>query len=214
MNITTFVLPPLDTNCFGVTDDNSNDAIIIDPGVLTGELLEFAEAPGRTVLAILNTHGHIDHIAGNAQLRRITKAPIYIHADDAPLLENATMNGAHWVGMDYEPHRPDHALQHGETLTLGSFKIKVLHCPGHANGQVAFLIENHFFCGDFIFKGSIGRVDLPGGNPRVMADSVEKVFLPLDDDIIIHPGHGPDTTVGEEKQSNFFVQRLLDGEMI
>lgn len=209
LNILTIVCPPLETNCYIVADTATGDAVIIDPGTPTAELDAALAAPDRRILAILNTHGHFDHIAGNTHVRRKTGAPILIHPDAAPALHDGAENLAAFAGVDFEPHQADRLVRDGERLEFGSLAFDVIECSGHARGHVAFRTGLHFFGGDFIFRGSIGRVDIPGSSPEVMARSLRRAFLPLPGDTIIYPGHGPTTTAAHEKRQNFLIQQLL-----
>lgn len=210
LDIITLVQPPLDTNCYIVADHATGDAVIIDPGTPTAEMDVALDVPGRRILAILNTHGHIDHIAGNTHVRRKTAAPILIHPDAAPALSDGTQNLASYAGVDFEPHQADRLVRDGERLEIGPLAFDVIECSGHARGHVAFRIGPHFFGGDFIFRGGIGRTDIPGSSSEVMARSLRRAFLPLPDDTIIYPGHGPTTTVRNEKRHNVLIQQYLE----
>jgi hydroxyacylglutathione hydrolase len=209
LDIITLVMPPLDTNCYIVADANTGDAVIIDPGLPTAELDAALAVPGRRFLAILNTHGHIDHIAGNTHVRQRTAAPIHIHPDAAAFLADESLNLAPYIGLDFTPHQPDVLVRDGEQLALGSLAFDIVECSGHAPGHVAYRAGQHFFGGDFVFRGGIGRTDIPGADPTVMARSLRRVFLPLPDDTIIYPGHGPATTVRDEKRHNILIQEYL-----
>ncbi|GAB4317401.1 MAG: MBL fold metallo-hydrolase [Candidatus Sumerlaeia bacterium] len=210
IQILTFVLPPLETNCYIVAHPRTGDSVIIDPGTPTPELEAAAISTDRRVHAILVTHGHIDHIAGAARLKHLTGAPLFIHPDEAPMLEDPARNGALWLGLPFTPCRTDRLIEPAGRLEFGALSFQILACPGHSPGHVAFLTGKYLFAGDFVFRGSIGRTDLPGANPYKMAASLRRAFLPLPDDVVIYSGHGEPTTVGEEKHHNEIIQRMLE----
>lgn len=208
LHVETLVVPPMYSNCYIVYDDPGN-SVIIDPGGLTEDILQVVEQKKLCVQAIINTHGHIDHIGANAAVRRGTSAPIHIHSDDAAMLTSRLLCGADWSGMPYEEHVHDRLLMPGVTLHTGNFRFDVVHTPGHCPGSVCLVMPEHktVFSGDLIFMDSVGRWDLPGGNETVLRKSL-RWFLTLPDDYQIYPGHGAPTTVGRERQLNPFLRGL------
>lgn len=208
IKIQSVVVPPLYSNCYIVSNENKN-AVVVDPGGIPDEIFKVITEAGLKVQAILNTHGHIDHISGNPQLRRLSGAPVYVHAIDAPLLSSAILSGAKWAGHEFEEHEPDHHISHTEKLVVGDFTFNVYHTPGHSPGSVCLVMPEHkvVFSGDVVFMDSIGRSDLPGGDPAVLNESL-RWFLTLPDDYTVLPGHGAPTTVGRERERNPFLRRL------
>ncbi len=207
-HIDTIVVPPIYSNCY-ILSDGDGSAVIIDPGGVPNEILALVSEKELRVEAIINTHGHIDHVGGNAEVRRQTTAPIHIHSDDAAMLSSSTLCGAAWSGLEYEEHQHDKLLVPGNPCDTGSFQFDVYHTPGHCPGSVCLVIPEQklVFSGDLVFMDSIGRSDLPGGNEMVIKQSL-RWFLTLPDDYKVYPGHGAPTTVGRERKLNPFLRRL------
>src|SRR5690606_21780325 len=147
------------------------------------------------VTAIWITHAHIDHVLGVAEVRERTRAPVWLHPLDRPLYDNVAEQGR-WFGLEVPPlPAPDRGWADGDTVTVGGLTFEVRHVPGHSPGHVALVGHGHCFSGDVLFQGSVGRVDLPGGDgPRLM-DSIRRRLLTLPGDVVVHPGHGPETTI-------------------
>ena len=197
-------LGPFAENCY-IISTKTNNAIIIDPGYETQEVISFIERKKLTPLGIFSTHAHIDHVDGAGELKSYFKIPFYLHKEDIGML-NSVKAQASSVGLECNPPASvDYLLKDSEVITLREFEIKVLHTPGHSRGGVCFLIEDMLFSGDTLFAGSIGRTDFPGGSYDTLIGSIKNKILALSDDIKIFPGHGPDTTVGEERRSNPFL---------
>jgi len=193
------------TNCYLVGCPETREALVLDPGGEVSPVLERAQALGLTVSQVVNTHGHFDHIVGNAALVRATGAPLAVHELDAPLLYAPQSERSALLGLRREPCQPTRLLREGDSVALGSLSFRVLHTPGHTPGGICLLGHGVLFSGDTLFHLGIGRTDLPGGDMEVLMRSLEEVVLPLEDDLLVYPGHGPHTTLGYEKRYNPFL---------
>jgi hydroxyacylglutathione hydrolase len=200
---------PLQCNCSVIGDETSREGIVIDPGDDVQQILDLVEKHKLQVKQIVITHAHIDHVGGAMKLRAATGAPILLNQNDYALLKMLDMQAA-WVGMR-SPGKVeiDHSLEPADTVKVGSLAAQVLHTPGHTEGSVClyFPAENKLIAGDTLFAGSIGRTDLPGGSYEKILHSIHDRVLALPDETIVVPGHGPVTTVGEERENNPFLQR-------
>ena len=200
----------LQCNCSIFGDEQSHDAIVIDPGDNIDEILAILERHALHVKTIVITHAHIDHIGGAAKLKAATGAPVLMNANDQELYDHLDVQ-ASWLGME-PPTRTaiDDAARDGDILTLGPAKFRVLHTPGHTQGSISLWIpaENKLIAGDTLFRDSIGRTDLPGGNPRQILRSIEDKLLQLPEETVVVPGHGANTSIGREKERNPFLQGL------
>lgn len=191
-------------NSYLVIDETTNEAVFIDPGAEPEALIELVRAAGADLRGIWLTHAHLDHVGGIAGVRRVWKVPVHMHAADLPLLERAPISAAMY-GISFEaPEAPDVLIEDGQRLSVGTLTFDVIHTPGHAPGHVVFRSGTTAFGGDLLFAGSIGRTDLPFSDPVAMEESLEKI-VQLRDATVVHPGHGPATTIGEEKASNPFL---------
>ena len=184
------VVGPLMVNCYIVGCKETKAAAVIDPGGDVPRIVSELAKRELTVKYILNTHGHWDHTDGNEELERITGAPLLIDAADAGKASRGK----------------DGFLEEGQEIRSGTYCLKVLRTPGHSPGGVCFHSPGAVFCGDTLFAGSIGRTDLPGGNYRDLLDGVRKKLFSMEDDTRVYPGHGPPTTIGQEKRSNPFFR--------
>ena len=198
---------PLQCNCSVIGDEASQQAIVIDPGDEVQQILDLIEKHNLQVKQIVITHAHIDHVGGAMKLRAATGAPILLNQNDYTLLKMLDMQAA-WVGMR-SPGKVeiDQSLGQADTVRAGSLVAQVLHTPGHTEGSIClyFPADNKLIAGDTLFAGSIGRTDLPGGSYEKIIDSIHDRVLALPDETIVVPGHGPLTTIGEERESNPFL---------
>ncbi len=199
------ILPvgPLQTNCYLVVCRTTREAVLIDPGWPDRIIGEAIAAHQAHVKYVLNTHAHFDHIGGNAAAIRQTGAQLAIHEAELPLLRNR--GGADAWGIPIAPSpEPDRLLIPGHVLEVGTLRLRVLFTPGHTPGHVSFYEEQHgaVFDGDVLFQRGIGRTDLPGGDAHALFDSIRNVLFQLPDEVVVYPGHGPRTTIGEERRLN------------
>jgi glyoxylase-like metal-dependent hydrolase (beta-lactamase superfamily II) len=199
----------LQCNCSIFGDEQSREALVVDPGDDIARVLEVVNKHGLTVKAIVITHAHIDHIGGAQKLKQATGAPVYMNPDDAELQEMLDVQ-AGWLGVrPPEQVEIDAPAKDGDKLVVGATEFHVLETPGHTQGSISLWIpsEGKLVAGDTLFRDSIGRTDLPGGDGRQILQSIHDKLLPLPDDTLVIPGHGDNTTIGREKQFNYFLQR-------
>ena len=203
---------PFFKNGFVVGCEETREAVLIDPGDEVASLLAFAERSGLAIRHILLTHAHVDHVTGVAAARKALGVPVYLHRDDLFLYERAVEMGA-MFGLTVEPQPPiDVFYTPAQVIRFGTYEARVHHTPGHCPGGVCLQIgktgttRQDLFVGDTLFAGSIGRTDLPGGDHDILIASIRNVLFPLGDDAIVHPGHGPDTTIGRERRTNPFLK--------
>ena len=205
------ILPvgPLQCNCSIVGDENTREAMVIDPGDEIEDILEVLRKHNLQVEQIVITHAHIDHVGGAMKLRGATGAPILLNQNDYALLKLLDVQAA-WIGVP-NPGKVeiDRSVTTGETVSAGSHTGQILHTPGHTEGSICLFFEpeKKLIAGDTLFAGSIGRTDLPGGNMQKIMRSLHDTVLTLPDDTVVVPGHGKLTTVGEERESNPFLVR-------
>ncbi len=198
-------------NCYLVIDESARECAIIDPGEEAGRILDAVAQSGARPTAIWLTHAHIDHVLGVPQVRARTGAPVLLHPADLPLYEGVPAQ-AEWFGLRAPAlPAPDGAFAHGDVVTVGSLAFAVRHTPGHSPGSVSLVGQGVVFGGDVLFAGSIGRTDLPGGDFDTLMASIERELLELPDHTIVHSGHGPDTTVGQERRTNPFLTGAFRG---
>jgi len=204
------ILPvgPLQCNCSVIGDETTREAMVIDPGDDVEDVLQLIREHGLTVKQIVITHAHIDHVGGAMKLRAATGAPILLNQNDQMLLKMLDVQAA-WIGMA-SPGKVeiDHSLGQADTVKAGSLAASVLHTPGHTEGSIClyFAPEKKLIAGDTLFAGSIGRTDLPGGSFDKIIRSIHEKVLALPDETVVVPGHGPLTTIGEERESNPFLK--------
>ncbi len=207
MILETFPVGPLQCNCTLLGDEDAGEAIVIDPGDEVGRIHRRLTELGLKLKQILVTHAHIDHVGGALRLKRLTGALILLNENDLPLLKMMETQ-AGWLGIATpETAPPDEALADGLIVGLDRYPAQVLHTPGHTQGSVClhFAPLNLLVAGDTLFAGSIGRTDLPGGSYPQIIDSISARLLTLPDETRVFPGHGPQTTIGAERQTNPFL---------
>jgi hydroxyacylglutathione hydrolase len=200
----------LQCNCSIFGDQTSGEAIVIDPGEEIGRITAILGKHHMRVKAIIVTHAHIDHIGGAQKLKALTGAPVYMNFNDQELYDHIDQQ-AQWLGVSTpEKTTIDVNAREGESIQLGAAEFQVLETPGHTQGSVSIWIpaENKLVAGDTLFMDSIGRTDLPGGNSRQILRSIHDKLLPLDDAVVVIPGHGASTTIGRERERNPFLQGL------
>jgi hydroxyacylglutathione hydrolase len=200
----------LQCNCSVFGDEQSREGLVVDPGDEIAEILEIVNRHGLKVKAIIVTHAHIDHIGGAQKLKQATGAPVYMNLEDVELQEMLGDQAA-WLGMPApETVTIDAPAKDGDRLLVGAAEFHVLHTPGHTQGSISLWIpsERKLVAGDTLFRDSIGRTDLPGGDGRQILRSIHDKLLPLPEETVVIPGHGGNTTIGREKRLNPFLQGL------
>ena len=202
--IHTIVVGGLQTNCYILQSDNA--AIIIDPGDEPERIIRFVHDIKVKPTQIIATHTHFDHVLGVDALREKLRIPFMIHRDDLAMLESMQTRVRQIMGLEVPPPpKVDSYLKDGDTLGVGDEMIHVLHTPGHSPGSISLSGDGHVFTGDALFNQSIGRTDLPGGDLKTLIRSIKERLFKLDDNTTVYPGHGPETTIGDEKLANPFV---------
>ncbi len=201
---------PLQCNCSVFGDETTREALVVDPGDNIEGILAILERHGLKLKAIAITHAHIDHIGGAQKLKASTGAPVYMNASDQPLYDHLDMQ-ATWLGIPTPQQTDiDAPARDGDALRIGQTQVHVLHTPGHTPGSISLWMpsEKKVVAGDTLFRDSIGRTDLPGGDSRAIFRSIENKLLALPEEAVVIPGHGDITTIGREKQFNPFLQSL------
>lgn len=200
------VVGPLGCNCFIVGDPETKQAIVIDPGGDADRIVNTLVEKQLSVTAIVATHAHFDHLVAAEALREQTGAPFYMHDSDKPLLDWYEESGRLFLGVELgAPPAVDTGAAEGDVLRAGGLELEVIHTPGHSPGSISLIARDAVFSGDTLFAGSIGRSDLPGGDGDTLLGVIRSKLLTLDDTVAVYPGHGPATTIGQERRSNPFV---------
>jgi glyoxylase-like metal-dependent hydrolase (beta-lactamase superfamily II) len=196
----------LEVNCYILGDEETKEAVVIDPGGGEHEILEALETHGLQLKTIIDTHGHFDHVDANQPLKDATGAAIAIHEADAAMLAKPSAEAMFFTGNRLRLSAADILLKEGDVLSFGNYCLKVLHTPGHTPGGISLVVEGNtlVYVGDLLFQGSIGRTDFPGGSFEDLISAVKTKIFPLGDNYTVYPGHGPVTTVGQERKYNPF----------
>lgn len=215
MKIIKFPVNPFQMNCYLYYDESTRECFLFDPGVYYQEeknkLQDIISENKLNVTKIINTHGHLDHVLGNKFAKELTNSPIYFYEEDKDFYENAVVQGQLY-GVELEaPPAPDESITPGDTLDIGDTKLRVIHTPGHSKGSLCFIDDKSkiILCGDLVFKGSVGRTDLPGGDMSQLLKSIQYLFSEVEDDYQLLPGHMENTTVLYEKNHNPFLTDLI-----
>ncbi|WP_164216108.1 MBL fold metallo-hydrolase [Virgibacillus sp. YIM 98842] len=204
MNIKSMPLGPLGTNCYIVYEESN--AIIIDPGGEAEKVIRFLDSVKLKPAAILLTHAHFDHIGGVEELRNHYRIDVYLHENEADWLTDANLNGSsRFMAQGITTKSPDQLLEPGK-MEIASFTFETVHTPGHSPGSISLIFhrEEMVISGDVLFNRGVGRTDLPGGDMQLLESSIRNVLYKLGDNFTVYPGHGPKTTIGEEKSGNPF----------
>ena len=205
--IDTIVVGQLETNCHIL--GSGREAIIVDPGAEPERILRFVKDSGITANLIVATHTHFDHVLGVDKIRDALKIPFQIHKDDLPILESMQTRVRQFMGFDVPPPpRVDGYLKDGDILKVGTENVRVIHTPGHSPGSISLKGDACVLTGDALFNQSIGRTDLPGGDLETLLKSIRTRLFTLSDEIVVYPGHGPETSIGDEKLANPFVGKV------
>ena len=201
-----YISGPIEANNYLLVDEETKEGALIDCSEMKQEIVDDANALGANIKYILLTHGHFDHVLGVNEMKKAFGAKVYIHKSDVFMLENINqIMSLFGMNQKVEPPEYDELVEDGQELPLGNTKIKILHTPGHSEGGVCYLVDDKLFSGDTLFRESVGRTDLYGGNFKTLLNSVKGVLFNLDDDINVYPGHGPSSTIGHEKNYNQFI---------
>lgn len=205
MKVECLTVGAMASNCYLVWCEDTKEAIVIDPGAEGKRILSEVDKRDLKLKYIVNTHGHIDHIAANNVIKEATDAELAIHVEDLSLLTDPELNLSQYMGRKYSSPRADLSLSDGDELTVGKDVLSVLHTPGHTRGGISLKGTGVVFVGDTLFAGSVGRTDFPGGSYDDLIASIKNKILPCGDEFIVYPGHGPATTVGHEREHNPFL---------
>lgn len=200
------------SNCIIVSCSKTSEGIVVDAGAEAETILYTVKNAGVKVKAVVSTHAHIDHVSALAEVADELKVPAYMHVDDYPVYERVEAAAMMYGLEPPEQMEISKYIEDGETMRVGELTAEFVHAPGHSPGSVCIVFRDELpprvISGDVLFKGSIGRTDLPGGNFDVIMNTLKTVFLPLPDETVVYPGHGPETTIGEEKLTNPFLAPL------
>ena len=205
LEILRFTYGPFAENTYVVVGRSGRSAMIVDPGIDSEPVLDEVRSRGLTVTLLLNTHGHLDHVAANAAFKRATGAPLAIHPADLPLLRHVSAQAALYGLTAEDSPEPDILLEEGVPVALDGDELDVLHTPGHTPGGICLRRGAQMIVGDTLFRGSVGRTDLPGGDWDTLVRSIRSKLFALPDDVHCYPGHEDETTIGRERRTNPFV---------
>ena len=199
------VVGALETNCYLVYCEETRACAVVDPGAEHERIFPVIFEEGLTPIVLINTHGHIDHIGANKDIKEHFGVPLYIHAGDSQMLGKVQqLELSLFLGAQDSPPA-DHLMTDGEEVRIGNGSLRVLHTPGHSPGSVSLLGDGFLLSGDTLFMEGVGRTDLPGGSQKQLEQSIREKIMTLPDEIVVLPGHGPHTTVGQERANNPFL---------
>ncbi len=207
--IESIVTPGMGVNCYLLSCDHTQKAILIDPGAGAKRILSWLEECCKDISLIVLTHGHFDHIGAVEELRNELKVEVAIHLDDAEMLTNPLKNLSRYSGRDLSISPAEAILQDNQELSVGEMKVKILHTPGHSLGSISLLTKDGLLSGDTLFDGSVGRTDFPGGDTKKLLKSIQDKLLVLNDEIRVFPGHGSTTTIGRERRFNPYINGVF-----
>lgn len=207
MIIKKFVVGPLENNCFIVADERSKECFIVDPGDEPDRILDFVHENDFRIKYIICTHAHFDHIGAVSDIKKATGAKIVIHADDLEIYGRTREQGLLWGFELNEQPRPDMFVSEGDRIEIGELRFEIFHTPGHSPGGICIYGEGIVITGDTLFAGSVGRTDFYGGDMEKLRQSFRRL-MSLSDEVKVLPGHGAETTIGQEKENNFFSMKL------
>lgn len=205
MQYMSMVLGPVMTNCYIVYDSETRDAMVIDPAWNYRKIDQALQDNQLHLQFIFLTHGHADHIGALQELRNYKNVPVYVGKGDVDLISNSRNNLSMFMGKEIKCESPDYVVTDGEIITLGHLKFTALETPGHTPGGISLYGEEVVFSGDTLFRYSVGRTDLYGGSAKTLIDSINTKLMPLPDDTVVLPGHGPSSTIGEERRGNPYL---------
>lgn len=205
MQYMSMVLGPVMTNCYIVYDSETRDAMVIDPAWNYRKIDQALQDNQLHLQFIFLTHGHADHIGALQELRNYKNVPVYVGKGDVDLISNSRNNLSMFMGKEIKCESPDYVVTDGEIITLGHLKFTALETPGHTPGGISLYGEGVVFSGDTLFRYSVGRTDLYGGSAKILIDSINTKLMPLPDDTVVLPGHGPSSTIGEERRGNPYL---------
>ena len=211
LRIVAIPVGPFVMNCTLLRDEETGKGIVLDPGDEVERVARAVERERIEVVALVGTHGHLDHVGRAAELKEAFGAPFFFHRADRWLLEHLGEQGRMFGLGPLREAAVDRWLEQGDRVEFGSVSLEVIHAPGHSPGSVCLLGEGHLFAGDVLFKGSVGRTDLWGGDGATLERSIKERLFPAGDAVVVHPGHGPETTIGEERSGNPFVGESAPG---
>ncbi|MCG6892850.1 MAG: MBL fold metallo-hydrolase [Desulfobacteraceae bacterium] len=206
MIIESLTVGPIQANCFVVGCEDTRKAAVIDPGDEADRILMSLAEHSLKVEAIINTHGHFDHVGANRRMKEATGAPIIIHAADAGMLQSLAASAASWGMTAENSPDADRTVEDGDEISVGNITFRVLHTPGHTPGGISLYADGVVFVGDALFAGSIGRTDFPGGDYGTLINAIQNKLFTLPDDTVVYAGHMGTTTIGREKRTNPFAR--------
>ncbi|MBI4302249.1 MAG: MBL fold metallo-hydrolase [Chloroflexi bacterium] len=209
MVVGALVVGPFASNCYIVGSRATKEGLIIDPGAEAEAIIQEVTKLGLTIKTIVATHGHIDHVGAVGPIKEATGAIFAMHADDIEIMTGHSRRGSMFSSSWPSPPTPDLRLAEGDAINIGDLHFTVIHTPGHTPGGICLLGDGLIFTGDTLFQSSIGRYDMPGGDGALLVENIQSKLMVLSDDTLVLPGHGPETTIGQERQWNPFLQNII-----